>query len=310
MVKALVLGLLASLFFAFTFVLNRQMQLDGGPWIWSASLRFFFMVPLLLAVLLPRKSLGLVFTEMGKKPGPWLLWSTVGFGLFYAPVCWASTLGPSWLVAATWQVTIVAGLLLTPLVAHLSRKSRSPGAKVPVPWAQFGVALVILAGVLAVQSPQGGSLDPSALLCLPVILIGAVAYPLGNRMMMGVTRLGTVERVFGMTLASLPFWIGLSAAALLAGQVPTPSQVFQAFLVALFSGVVATLLFFKATALVRDRSASLAAVESTQAGEVVFTLVLGLFLFHEEPPSAGALAGLAVVVAGIILNGISLKKKN
>ncbi|ABS22278.1 hypothetical protein Bcer98_2005 [Bacillus cytotoxicus NVH 391-98] len=34
-------------FFAFTFILNPAMDLQGGSWIWSASLRYYFMVPLL-----------------------------------------------------------------------------------------------------------------------------------------------------------------------------------------------------------------------------------------------------------------------
>jgi hypothetical protein len=34
MLRAFVLGVLASLFFAFTFVLNKQMQVGGGHWIW------------------------------------------------------------------------------------------------------------------------------------------------------------------------------------------------------------------------------------------------------------------------------------
>ena len=35
--RALADGLLASLFFAFTFIFNRSMNLDGGYWLWSAA---------------------------------------------------------------------------------------------------------------------------------------------------------------------------------------------------------------------------------------------------------------------------------
>jgi hypothetical protein len=41
---ALLLGIAASFFFAITFVVNRLISLNGGSWIWSASLRFFFDV--------------------------------------------------------------------------------------------------------------------------------------------------------------------------------------------------------------------------------------------------------------------------
>ena len=39
MKRILGLGILSSFFFAFTFILNRSMNLSGGYWIWSASLR-------------------------------------------------------------------------------------------------------------------------------------------------------------------------------------------------------------------------------------------------------------------------------
>ncbi|MCY8260530.1 multidrug resistance efflux transporter family protein, partial [Bacillus spizizenii] len=48
--KAIVIGILASLFFAVTFILNRAMELSGGSWLWSASLRFIFMVPFLCLI--------------------------------------------------------------------------------------------------------------------------------------------------------------------------------------------------------------------------------------------------------------------
>ena len=35
MKKALFYGILASFFFAFTFLLNRSMHLAGGYWLWS-----------------------------------------------------------------------------------------------------------------------------------------------------------------------------------------------------------------------------------------------------------------------------------
>ena len=50
MKKSVFLGLLASLFFAATFVLNRSMNLGGGYWLWSASLRYLFMLPMTWAL--------------------------------------------------------------------------------------------------------------------------------------------------------------------------------------------------------------------------------------------------------------------
>ena len=51
MKRALVYGVLASFFFAFTFVFNRSMNLSGGDWMWSAALRFLFMLPMLALIL-------------------------------------------------------------------------------------------------------------------------------------------------------------------------------------------------------------------------------------------------------------------
>lgn len=48
--KEIALGILASLFFAVTFILNHAMEMQGGSWLWSASLRFFFMLPFYLSL--------------------------------------------------------------------------------------------------------------------------------------------------------------------------------------------------------------------------------------------------------------------
>ena len=66
MKKAFFLGVAASFFFAFTFVLNRKMDLAGGHWSWSASLRFFFMLPMLFALVLPRGGIAPVFREAAR----------------------------------------------------------------------------------------------------------------------------------------------------------------------------------------------------------------------------------------------------
>lgn len=83
----------------------------------------------------------------------------------------------------------------------------------------------------------------------------------------------------------------------------------QALIVALSSGVVATVLFFKATDLAQDNHTLLAAVEATQLGEVVFSLV-GSFLFI---PGTSihllGLTGLLVVVLGMIFHSLLSSKR-
>lgn len=52
--RALWFGSLGALFFAFTFIFNRSMNLAGGSWMWSASLRYLFSLPI-MAVLVWQK---------------------------------------------------------------------------------------------------------------------------------------------------------------------------------------------------------------------------------------------------------------
>ena len=227
MKKALLYGLLASMFFALTFILNRSMNLGGGYWLWSASLRYLFMLPMLWLLLRRQKAAAAVVKQIRCRPVVWLLWSTVGFGLFYAPLSMASCYGESWFVAATWQITIVAGVLLTPLF----------GSRIPVKNLLFSA--VILAGIFMLQLPHLESMESSgSLKALALILIAGVCYPLGNRKMMAHCPAGfsTTQRVFGMALCRMPFWLLCSVYALFTHGLPSFGQVVQSVSVALFSG--------------------------------------------------------------------------
>ena len=294
--RGLALGLLASFFFAFTFVLNRSMDLGGGYWGWSAALRYLFTLPLLLPLLLRRGRLRPVLDEIRHAPGAWLLWSTVGFGLFYAPLTLASVYGESWLVASSWQMTIVAGVLLTPLF----------GKQIPVKNLLF--SLLILLGIFLMQIPNLKDLSGArAAEALIPIVIAAFSYPLGNRKMMEVcgNRLNTFQRVFGMTLCSMPFWLILSAVAFARVGLPSGGQTLQSVCVALFSGVIATVLFFKATDLVRQDPKKLALIEATQCGEVLFTLLGGILILGDSVPAPIGFVGIALIVAGMVLNSLA-----
>ena len=147
------------------------------------------------------------------------------------------------------------------------------------------------------------SLLNTMLVIIPVI-IAAFSYPLGNRKMMEIcdSNINTIQRVFGMTLCSMPFWIIISLLGISNSGLPGKSQLIQSFIVAVFSGIIATILFFKATDIVKDHSHNIAIIESTQAGEVVFTLLGGILIFHDTVPTTLSLIGLIIVVLGMILN--------
>lgn len=124
--KAIVIGILASLFFAVTFILNRAMELSGGSWMWSSSLRFLFMIPFLFLIVYAKGKWAPLWHEIRKKPFFWLKWSFTGFVLFYAPITFAAAYGPGWLIAGTWQITIVAGVLLSPFFCETKNSPAGP----------------------------------------------------------------------------------------------------------------------------------------------------------------------------------------
>ncbi|MFZ3580462.1 multidrug resistance efflux transporter family protein, partial [Virgibacillus sp. DJP39] len=116
--------------------------------------------------------------------------------------------------------------------------------------------------------------------------------------------LNTFQRILGMTIASMPFWIILSIYGMFTQGAPSSSQVAQTFIVAVSSGVIATVLFFYATELVSHDNHKLAAIEATQSGEVIFALVGELLLLNAVMPSIFSFVGMALVVVGMILHSV------
>jgi drug/metabolite transporter (DMT)-like permease len=300
MKKGLLLGLLASFFFAFTFLLNRSMHLSGGSWVWSASLRYLFTLPMFALLVWRTSGFSRVHNTIRQAPLRWLLWSTVGFGLFYAPISFAGDHGESWLIAASWQVTIVMGLLLSPLFQK----------KIAVK--NLGAAAIILLGVFLLQLKNilSAQLTSIAQTLLP-ILVAAVAYPLGNRKMMALSppEISTIERVYGMTLCSLPFWMFIALYGLFTHGLPSASQAIQSLGVAVLSGVIATLLFFRATDMVKHSQRQLAVVESTQSFEVLFTLIGGVLLLRDALPDVYGWVGVGLIVLGMVLSSLASIEK-
>jgi drug/metabolite transporter (DMT)-like permease len=312
--KELTLGIISSMFFAVTFVLNRSMELSGGSWMWSSSLRFLFMVPFLFMIVLIRKNGKQVLKEIKKAPLEWLGWSFVGFVLFYAPITYAATYGPGWLIAGTWQFTIVAGLLVAPLFyTYIQTSSGLVKQRHSIEKKALAISSIILVGVLFIQQQNASKLSVSEIAfgILPVV-IAAFAYPLGNRKMMALCdgRLDTFQRVFGMTLVSLPFWLIISSFAYIKVGAPSSNQVIQSLVVAICSGVIATSLFFIATNRVRNHQAKLASVEATQSTQILF-VIAGEASFLASPlPSGIAVLGILFIIIGIIAHTFNMQNMN
>lgn len=297
--SAIILGLLSSFFFAITFLLNRSLALSNKSWLWSASLRFFYMAPILLVIVAGQRKLKPLIKEIQKDLVTWIVWSSIGFGAFYALITFSSSYAPSWLIAGTWQITIVAGMLVDPLINRQNPASRR------FPVRQLYFSMLILLGVIFLQVNQAKSLPVSSIFLgtFPVI-IGAFAYPMGNRKMIQVTagRLSAYQRMLGMTICSMPFWIILSLAAVSRNELPDKNQLLQTFLVAISSGVIATTLYFKATDKAARSPQVLASVEATQSGEVVFALLGEVLLLKGTLPDIYGSIGILLLMSGMLLH--------
>ena len=291
-------ALLSALFFTLTYVLNRASADAGGHWAWTASLRYLLTLPLLLPLMPWQGGVAPVWRALRAHPRAWLRCSGIGFVAFYVLLAYAADSGPAWLVAGSFQFTVIAGMLCAPL---LYRDARGR-----VPPAALGVGALIFAGVLLLQLGHAhGAPGRAGWIALACVLGAAVLYPLGNRLLLlHLERTGdalnATQRVFGMTLASQPLWWLVAAYAWTRAGAPPPAQVWLAGGVALSAGVVATILFFQATGLVRDQPAALGAAEAMQAAELLFASALGALFLHEPWPHGIALWGAALIVAGIL----------
>lgn len=304
MLRLLALGVLAALFFSSSFILNRAMSLAGGHWVWTASLRYGYMTLFLSLWLVVTGKARLLREVAAIFRHYWRFWITagsIGFGLFYATLTFSSAFAAGWVVAATWQITILA----TPLVLLFF------GRRVPTRGILF--SLLIFLGIVLVNVEHAQLTSWRAVLLggLPV-LIGAFAYPFGNQMVWEARQGGhswlphiqhpalenTIVRVLLLTLGSLPFWLVL----ILVVQPPPPSsgQLINTALVALFSGVIATSLFLYGRHVALN-AYELAAVDATQSAEVIFSLLGEIILLHGLWPGALGLAGIGVTVVGLVL---------
>ncbi|MET4678121.1 MULTISPECIES: multidrug resistance efflux transporter family protein [unclassified Luteibacter] len=297
--RAVALALLSALFFTLTYVLNRAVVSGGGHWQWAVILRYLITLPLLAAVLPFSGGLGALPQELRGHTRIWLTWSAVGFVLFGVPLTWAASSGPSWLVAGSFQTTVLAGPLLAPFIYRDERARWQVGA--------LSIGALIVLGVMLLQFGHArGALDASAWLAVGAVVFAAFAYPLGNRMILlhlerTGTRLGAVQRVFGMTLASAPVWLVFAGVAWVTLGPPSLREVLLAGGVALSSGVVATVLFFHATEMVGRQGTALAGVEAMQAAELLFATGIGVLFLHESLPGPLAAFGAVAIVVGIAL---------
>lgn len=304
MVKLILLGIISGAFFSTTFILNEVMSVSGGHWLWSATLRYFFMILFLALILIFQGGIKRLVDISKLFMENYLFWTisgTIGFGFFYALICFSADFSPAWVIAATWQFTVVSTLFVLMFF----------GKKFPKKIWFF--SFVIFAGVCLVNLSHMESFDLNALLLGGIpILIASFCYPIGNQLVWEAKNgnhknvpkitsklLGNAfNKVFLLSIGSLPLWFILIA--IIQPQAPSNSQVMNTALVALFSGVLATSIFLYARNLAKD-SNEIAAVDATQASEVVFALLGGMIFLGNTSLNPISIIGLALIMAGLFL---------
>lgn len=298
---AVAIALASALFFTSTYVLNRAIANEGGHWAWSAALRYFCTLPLLLPLMPWQGGVAPVHRAIVAHPSAWLRWSGVGFGLFCLTLTFAADAAPSWLIAGSFQLTVIAGMLLAPFLYRDQRRR--------IPLRALTLGVVVVAGVALMQFGHfDGALSDAQWLALGCVVVSAFAYPLGNRKLLlhlerSGEELNATQRVYGMTLASQPLWLLVAAYAWWQSGWPPLTQLLLAAGVALGSGVIATVLFFEATGLVRNDPTALGATEAMQGAEILFATALGVLFLGEAWPRGPAAIGVALVFCGIVAVG-------
>ncbi|WP_419764680.1 MAG: multidrug resistance efflux transporter family protein [Arcobacter sp.] len=197
------------------------MSVSGGHCLWSATLRYFFMIIFLVLVLIFQGGIQRVIDVCKLYLSNYIFWTisgTVGFGFFYALICFSADFSPGWVIAATWQFTVVATLFV--LIFF--------GKKFPKKIWFFSI--IIFIGVCLVNLAHMETFD----------------------------------------------------------------------LKALFSGVFATSIFLY-TRNIAKNSNELAAVDATQATEVVFALIGGMIFLGTGSLNLIAIVGLVLIMAGLFL---------
>jgi drug/metabolite transporter (DMT)-like permease len=275
---------------------------EGGHWLWTASLRFGYMLLFLVAYPLFTKGPKYLKEIIGiflKHPYFWITAGSIGFGVFYSLLCFSASFAPGWIIATTWQITILA----TPIVLIVF------GKRVPLK----GVLLtgLIFAGIILVNLDNAATATSrEVLLGVIPVLVAAFAYPIGNQMVWEASQKGyrliphiahavmedTFARILLLTMGSIPFWLLLFL--FVSPPPPTSGQFLSTALVALLSGVIAMTIFFRARHLC-VHPYEIAAVDATQSMEVVFSLMGEILFLGGALPSPVGMAGIALTLIGL-----------
>lgn len=298
-IKAILLGILGNLFLSAGLVVNSLMATTDSHWAWTASLRYLLLLPMLLIIVLAQrkaKPLMSIFIGNGKM---FLIWGNISFGVFYGFLTYASLFGPGWLVAAGFETTILAGLLLSPIIYNDHR------AKIPAN--AFILSSVLVVCIMIMQVDRLSTIDDFKAVSESLLfsLVAAFLWPLGNRKLMLAMELKNIQlnsfqRVLGMTIGSLPSLILLAIFGFYEYGFPGKYQLTTSVFAALLSGVVGSVLFYRAIQLVKSNAVALATVEATQVTTIFFTLFAEVFIKGMAWPGFIGISGCVLMIISLI----------
>lgn len=297
----LFVGLLAGMFFSSTFIINRSISLDGGHWFFTASLRYFYTLIFLSIGFIIFKGFRFyieILKEYFQNILFWTISGTIGFGFFYSLLCYSADFSPGWVVATSWQTTILASLfVLTFFGKKLSKKI-------------WFFTVLVFSGVTLVNLSHFdmNSLDKLLLGFIPVIV--AFSWPIGNQLVWerkvkkeseGVEMKilnNTFAKVFLLVLGSSPLWFVLYF--IIKPTTPSSGQFISVALVALFAGIIATSLFLYARNHANTTN-KLMLVDATQCAAVFFALFGEVIFLDGTFPNSIGWIGLFVTIFGLLL---------
>jgi hypothetical protein len=203
------------------------------------------------------------------------------------------------MIATTWQTTILA----TPIILICF------GRRVPTK----GLLLIglVFVGIVLVNIEHAVSSTAQEVIPGGVpVLIAAFPYPIGNQLvwearLRGRGRIPSIRQeavrdsfacALLLTIGSIAFWITL--VLIIAPPPPSSGQLINIALVALFSGVVVTSLFPHARHLCAHPG-QIAAVDATQAMEVIFSLIGEIVFLQGIFQGRIGVAGVALTTFGL-----------
>jgi len=302
MKEIIIYGITAAFFFSSTFAINRWLN-EVGHWYWTATLRYIYVFIFLSLILVfcyrwnfYKETIKCFYTFRYF----WFFAGGIGFGVFYLLLCFAASYSAGWVLATTWQITI----LMSPLVILLL------GSKVP--FRGISYLIIMFLGILLVNHEEFLSFSLIDLKSVIPISIAAFCYPFGNTLCkyasegkfgkFRIDKFSVAKNVFSqmimMTLGAAPILI--ICGIFVSPPPPTINQLYYTAIIGLFTGVIATALLYIARQQSKNNPFALAAADGTQAGEPPLALFWEHALFNQVLPSITSISGLAFVIIGIL----------